>query len=161
MIFCLKKYVLNLQMHVYQNYLLFYLQFWPSCFASNCLNNVRNAVSDNLIFQNFLGKIHPDFRASSRLTPLAYWCRTIRSSKLWRYRSDKIMLQSSGQVLNVITFLTKTKLSRQVRDILKKTKGVIISTIALHVLLASWYISRHGRLVQTSNNQAGPRGEKF
>ena len=44
---------------------------------------------------------------------------------------------------------------------MKKTKGVIISTIALHVLLASLYISRHGRLVQTSNNQAGPRGEKF
>ena len=41
----------------------------------------------------------------------------------------------------------------------KKTKGVIIITIALHVLLASWYISRHGRLVQISNNQAGPRGE--
>ena len=70
-------------------------------------------------------------------------------------------IRTSGQVLNVITFLTKTKLSRQVRDILKKTKGVIISTIALHVLLASLYISRHGRLVQTSNNQAGPRGEKF
>ena len=70
-------------------------------------------------------------------------------------------IRTSGQVLNVITFLTKTKLSRQVRDILKKTKGVIISTIALHVLLASLYISRHGRLVQTSNNQADPRGEKF
>ena len=55
----------------------------------------------------------------------------------------------------------KTKLSRQVRDILKKTKGVIISAIALHVLLASLYISRHGRLVQISNNQAGQRGEKF
>ena len=74
---------------------------------------------------------------------------------------QKIRKFVSGQVLNVITFLTKTKLSRQVRDILKKTKGVIIITIALHVLLASWYISRHGRLVQTSNNQAGPRGEKF
>ena len=60
-----------------------------------------------------------------------------------------------------MTFLTTKKLSRQVRDILKKTKGVIIITIALHVLLSSWYISRHGRLVQTSNNQAGPRGEKF
>ena len=70
-------------------------------------------------------------------------------------------IRTSGQVLNVITFLTKTKLSRQVRHILKKTKGVIIITIALHVLLASWYISRHGRLVQTSNNQAGPRGEIF
>ena len=70
-------------------------------------------------------------------------------------------IRTSGQVLNVITFLTKTKLSRQVRDILKKTKDVIISTIALHVLLASFYISRHGRLVQTSNNQAGPSGEKF
>ena len=70
-------------------------------------------------------------------------------------------IRTSGQVLNVITFLTKTKLSRQVRDILKKTKGVIIITIALHVLLASWYISRHGRLVQISNNQAGPRGERF
>ena len=65
-------------------------------------------------------------------------------------------IRTRGQVLNVITFLTKTKLSRQVRDILKKTKGVIISTIALHVLLASWYISRHGRLLQTSNNQADP-----
>ena len=62
-------------------------------------------------------------------------------------------------VKNVMTFKTcplvrigpKTKLSRQVRDILKKTKGVIIITIALHVLLASWYISRHGRLVQISN----------
>ena len=64
-------------------------------------------------------------------------------------------------LLNVITFLTKTKLPRQVRDILKKTKGVIIITIALHVLLASWYISRHGRLVQISNNLAGPRGEIF
>ena len=52
-------------------------------------------------------------------------------------------------------------MSRQVRDILKKTKGVVIITIALHVLLASWYISRHGRLVQISNNQASPRGEKF
>ena len=70
-------------------------------------------------------------------------------------------IRTSGQVLNVITFLTKTKLPRQVRDILKKTKGVIIITIALHVLLESWYISQHGRLVQTSNNQAGPRGEKF
>ena len=70
-------------------------------------------------------------------------------------------IRTSGQILNVITFLTKTKLSRQVRDILKKTKGVIIITIALHVLLASWYISRHGRLVQISNNQAGPRGEIF
>ena len=70
-------------------------------------------------------------------------------------------IPTSGQVLNVITFLTKTKLSRQVRDILKKKKGVIIITIALHVLLASWYISRHGRLVQISSNQAGPRGEKF
>ena len=70
-------------------------------------------------------------------------------------------IRTSGQVLNVITFLTKTRLSRQVRDILKKTKGVIIITIALHVLLASWYISRHGRLVQISNNQAGPRGEIF
>ena len=57
-------------------------------------------------------------------------------------------IRTSGQVLNV-------------RDILTKTKVVIISTIALHMLLASWYISRHGRLVQTSNNQAGPRGEKF
>ncbi len=57
--------------------------------------------------------------------------------------------RASGQVLNVITFLTKTKLSRQVRDILKKTKGVIISTIALHVLLASLFISQHGRLGQT------------
>ena len=46
-------------------------------------------------------------------------------------------IRTSGQVLNVITFLTKTKLSRQVRDILKKTKGVIIITIALHVLLVS------------------------
>ena len=70
-------------------------------------------------------------------------------------------IRTSGQVLNVITFLTKTKLSRQVRDILKKTKGVSIITIALRVLLASWYISRHGRLVQISNNQAGPRGERF
>ena len=70
-------------------------------------------------------------------------------------------IRTSGQVLNVMTFLTTKKLSRQVRDILKKTKGVIIITIALHVLLSSWYISRHGRLVQTSNNQAGPRGEKF
>ena len=70
-------------------------------------------------------------------------------------------IRTSGQVLNIITFLTKTKLSRQVRDILKKTKGVIIITIALHVLLASLYISRQGRLVQTSNNQAGPRGEKI
>ena len=70
-------------------------------------------------------------------------------------------IRTSGQVLNVITFLTKTKLSRQVRDILKKTKGVIISTIALHVLLASLYISQHGRCVQTSNNQTDPRGEKF
>ena len=70
-------------------------------------------------------------------------------------------IRTSGQVLNVITFLTKTKLSRQVRDILKKTKGVIISTMALHVLLASLYISRHGRRVQTSNNQAGPHGEKI
>ena len=72
-------------------------------------------------------------------------------------------IRTSGQVLhvNVITFLTKTKLSRQVRDILKKTKGVIIITIALHVLLASWYISWHSRLVQISNNQAGPRGERF
>ena len=70
-------------------------------------------------------------------------------------------IRTSGQVLNVITFLTKTKLSRQVGDILKKTKGVIIITIAVHVLLASWYISRHGRLVQISNNQAGPRGEIF
>ena len=61
----------------------------------------------------------------------------------------------------VMTFLTTKKLSRQVRDISKKTKGVIIITIALQVLLSSWYISRHGRLVQTSNNQAGPRGEKF
>ena len=52
-------------------------------------------------------------------------------------------------------------MSRQVRDILKKTKGVIISTIARHVLLASLYISRHRRLVQTSNNQADPRSEKF
>ena len=69
-------------------------------------------------------------------------------------------IRTSGQILNVITFLTKTKLLRQVRDVLKKTKGVIISTIALHVLLASWYISRHGRLVQTSNNQVDPRGEK-
>ena len=68
-------------------------------------------------------------------------------------------IRTSGQVLNVITFLTKTKLSRQVRDILKKTKGVIIITIALHVLLASWYISRDVRLVQTSNNEAGPHGE--
>ena len=70
-------------------------------------------------------------------------------------------IRNSRQVLNVITFLKKTKLSRQVRDILKKTKGVIIITIALHVLLASWYISQHGRLVQTSNNQADPHGEKF
>ena len=70
-------------------------------------------------------------------------------------------IRTSGQVLNVITFLTKTKLSRQVRNILKKTKGVIIGTIALHVLLASLYISRHGRLVQISNNQADQRGEKF
>ena len=70
-------------------------------------------------------------------------------------------IRTSGQVLNVITFLTKTRLSRQVRDILKKTKGVIIITIALHVLLASWYISRHGRLMQISNNQAGPRDERF
>ena len=64
--------------------------------------------------------------------------------------SDEVNLgpiRSSRQVLNVITFLTKTNLSRQARDILKKTKGVIISTIALHVLLASLYISRHGRLV--------------
>ena len=71
------------------------------------------------------------------------------------------LIRTSGQVSNVIAFLRKKKLSRQVRDILKKTKGVIISTIALHVLLASFYISRQGRLVQTSNNQAGPRGEKF
>ena len=70
-------------------------------------------------------------------------------------------IRTSGQVLNVITFLTKTKFSRQVGDILKKTKGVIIITIALHMLLASWYIARHGRLLQISNNQAGPRGEKF
>ena len=70
-------------------------------------------------------------------------------------------IHTSGQVLNAMTFLTTKKLLRQVRDILKKTKGVIISTTALHVLLASLYISRHGRLVQTSNNQAGPRGEKF
>ena len=70
-------------------------------------------------------------------------------------------IRTSGQVLNVTTFLTTKKLSRQVRDILKKTKGVIIITIALHVLLSSWYISRYGRLVQTSSNQAGPRGEKF
>ena len=42
-------------------------------------------------------------------------------------------IRTSGQVLNVITFLTKTKLSRQVIDILKKTKGVIIIRIALHV----------------------------
>ena len=62
-------------------------------------------------------------------------------------------IRTSGQVLNVMTFLTTKKLSRQVRDILKKTKGVIIITIALHVLLSSWYISQHGRLVQTSNNQ--------
>ena len=52
-------------------------------------------------------------------------------------------------------------MSQQVRDVLKKTKGVIIITIALHVLLPSWYISRHGRLVQISNNQADPRGERF
>ena len=70
-------------------------------------------------------------------------------------------IRTSRQVLNVITFLTKTKLSQQVRDILKKTKGVIISTIALHMLLPSLYISWHGRLVQTSNNQADPCGEKF
>ena len=44
---------------------------------------------------------------------------------------------------------------------MKKTKGVIISTIVLHVLLASLYFSWHGSLVQTSNNQAGPLGEKF
>ena len=50
------------------------------------------------------------------------------------------LIRISGQVLNVITFLTKTKLSRQVRDILKKTNGVTISTIALHVRLASLYI---------------------
>ena len=70
-------------------------------------------------------------------------------------------IRTSGQVLNVMAFLTTKKLSRQVRDILKKTKDVIIITIALHVFLSSWYISRHGRLVQTSNNQAGPHGEKF
>ena len=79
----------------------------------------------------------------------------------FRLHFDLGPIRTCGQILNVMTFLTKTKLSRQVRDILKKTKGVIISTIALHVLLATLYISRHGRLVQTSNNQAGPRGEKF
>ena len=85
------------------------------------------------------------------------FCQTIAKTSA----NDLGPIRTSGQVLNVITFLTKTKLSRQVRDILKKTKGVIIITIALHVLLASWYISRHGDLVQISNNQAGPRGEKF
>ena len=80
--------------------------------------------------------------------------------KFWPFVSCQ-STPSRPSVLNDITFLTKTKLSRQVRDILKKTKGVIIITIALPVLLASWYISRHGRLVQKSNNQAGPRGEKY
>ena len=89
------------------------------------------------------------------------WIEVYRASSTATATIEKGPILTSGQVLNVITFLTKTKLSRQVRDILKKTKGVIIITIALHVLLASWYISRHGHLVQTSNNQAGPRGEKF
>ena len=51
------------------------------------------------------------------------------------------------------TSFDKTKLSWQVGDILKKTVA--------HVLLASLYISRHGSLMQTSNNQAGTRGEEF
>ena len=72
---------------------------------------------------------------------------------------DFQLVRADSHQRTSFTFLTKTKLSRQVRDILKKTKGVIISTIALHLVLASLCISRHGHLVQTSNNQAGPRGE--
>ena len=55
----------------------------------------------------------------------------------------------------------KTKLSRQVRDILKKTKGVII-IIIVHVLwhpgtfLGTVVLCKH-----QLDNQAGPRGEKF
>ena len=111
------------------------------------------------------------FRQSLSLTPACFlatlspqhpsgYCKT-HTEKVPDKKLGLGPIRTSGQVLNVITFLTKTKLSRQVRDILKKTKDVIISTIALHMLLASSYISQHGRLVQTSNNQADPRGENF
>ena len=125
------------------------------------------ACVESVLVLSLMKKLRPLLEAEdlmSAFTKVLYVLVVFSLQERFRTFSDAAALgpiRTSGQVLNVITFLTKTKLSRQVRDILKKTKGVIIITIALHVLLASWYISRHGRLVQISNNQAGPRGEIF
>ena len=41
---------------MYQNYCPCYLHLYMACFLTNCLQIARNAASDNLFFQNFLGE---------------------------------------------------------------------------------------------------------
>ena len=44
---------------MYQNYCPCYLHLYMACFLTNCLQNARNAASDNPFFQNFLGENTP------------------------------------------------------------------------------------------------------
>ena len=59
-----------MNLKIYQNYCPCYLHLYMACFLTNCLQNARNAASDNPFFQNFLGENtpRPPFSFQNHLT---------------------------------------------------------------------------------------------
>ena len=101
---------------MYQNYCPCYLHLYMACFLTNCLQNARNAASDNPFFQNVLVEDTPDHLTGSRRrrsyapTQQKFWLRACKKERLnnnlvlglcwWRVRCKQASVSNPGLIYN-------------------------------------------------------------